>query len=503
MKAIMVMFDSLNRHMLSPYGCDWVHTPNFARLAERAVTFERAYTGSLPCMPARRELHTGRYNFLHRSWGPLEPFDDSMPQILKDNGVHTHLTSDHQHYWEDGGCTYHTRYSTWEISRGQESDPWKANLTDGVPTPEGSLNFRDRGDWARQDYVNRSHMTREEDTCQGKTFGRGLEFLRTNHTADNWLLHIETFDPHEPYCVPQKYIDLYPHGYRGPHFDWPGYHRVTETPEEVEHLRMMNAALVSMCDAHLGKVLDAMDALDLWGDTMLIVNTDHGFLLGEHDWWAKCVQPFYEEVSHMPLFVWDPRSGARGQRRTSLAQTIDLAPTLLEYFGIEPTSDMQGQPLCEAVASDAPVREAGLFGNHGGHVNVTDGRYVYMRAPTCDDNRPLYNYTLMPTHMRSRFSVEELQNVELADPWPFTKGCRTLRIPGRTWRNPHEFGTLLFDLEADPHQERPIDDPAVAEMMTQHLVRLMQASDAPAEQYERLGLCHPARSCSAPSGTGT
>ena len=120
MKAIMVMFDSLNRHMLPPYGCDWTVAPNFKRLAERTATFDNAYVGSMPCMPARRELHTGRYNFLHRSWGPLEPFDDSMPELLKQNGIRTHLVSDHYHYWEDGGCTYHSRYSSWEIARGQE-----------------------------------------------------------------------------------------------------------------------------------------------------------------------------------------------------------------------------------------------------------------------------------------------------------------------------------------------------------------------------------------------
>src|SRR5450756_1722676 len=112
----MVMFDSLNRRMLSPYAqepgaCTWVQTPEFNRLAEHSVTFDNAYVGSMPCMPARRELHTGRYNFLHRSWGPLEPFDDSMPEILKQNGIATHLASDHYHYWEDGGCTYHNRYS--------------------------------------------------------------------------------------------------------------------------------------------------------------------------------------------------------------------------------------------------------------------------------------------------------------------------------------------------------------------------------------------------------
>lgn len=56
--------------------------PNFDRFARRAVTFDKHYVGSLPCMPARRDIHTGRLNFMHRSWGPLEPFDNSMPEIL-------------------------------------------------------------------------------------------------------------------------------------------------------------------------------------------------------------------------------------------------------------------------------------------------------------------------------------------------------------------------------------------------------------------------------------
>src|SRR5215472_14924570 len=115
MKAIFVCFDTLNRHLLPPHGGDWVHAPNFSRLAERSVTFDNAYVGSMPCIPARRELHTGRYNFLHRSWGPLEPFDESMPEILTRYGVYTHLVSDHAHYWEDGGATYHNRYRSWEI----------------------------------------------------------------------------------------------------------------------------------------------------------------------------------------------------------------------------------------------------------------------------------------------------------------------------------------------------------------------------------------------------
>lgn len=485
----MVMFDSLNRHMLPPYGCEWVHAPNFERLAERCVTFDNCYVGSMPCMPARRELHTGRYNFLHRSWGPLEPFDDSMPEILKNHGVYTHLVSDHYHYWEDGGATYHNRYSSWEISRGQEGDLWKGHVKD--PEIPISLSKRERSAHWRQDWINRGYMQREEDQPQAKTFAMGMEFIRANHEQDNWFLQIETFDPHEPFFTQQKYKDLYPHDYDGPHFDWPNYTPVAETPGQVQHCRYEYTALVSMCDAYLGRVLDLMDELKLWDDTMLIVNTDHGFLLGEHDWWAKCVQPFYNEIAHAPLFVWDPRCGRRGERCHCLVQTIDLAPTLLEYFDVEPTEDMQGVPLRDTIAANTPVREAGLYGIHGGHVNCTDGRYVYMRAPANPENQPLYNYTLMPTHMRTLFSVRELQDIELAEPFSFTKGCQTVKVSTRVTDggvDAHQFGTLLFDLQSDPRQEHPIKDPAVEQMMIRHLVRLMRENDAPIEQFERLGL---------------
>jgi arylsulfatase A-like enzyme len=415
----------------------------------------------------------------------MEPFDDSMPEILKNNGIHTHLVSDHYHYWEEGGCNYHTRYNTWEISRGQEGDPWKGDLRpiDIPPTINQSGT-----PWHLQDRVNRSYMQSEELMPQARTFAMGLEFLHTNAKQENWFLQIETFDPHEPYFSAQKYKDLYPHEYNGPSFDWPYYRKVQETPEQVMQCRYENAALVSMCDAHLGKVLDAMDELDLWKDTLLIVNTDHGFLLSEHDWWGKCAQPFYNEIAHTPLFIWDPRCGITGERRTSLVQTIDIPATLLEYFGASLPADMQGKPLAETVLNDAPIREAALFGLHGGHVNVTDAHYVYMRAPINDANTPLFEYTLMPTHMRHTFETSELQDIHLSEPFRFTKGCRTMKIAGRAWINAHAFGSLLFDIKNDPKQENPITDSEIEAHMIEHMTRLMHENDSPEDQFIRLGL---------------
>ena len=170
MKALMVMYDSLRRDLLSVYGGP-IPAPNFERLAAHTVCFDKSYVGSLPCMPARRELHTGRYNFLHRSWGPMEPYDDSMPEILKKHGIHSRLATDHYHYVEDGGCTYHSRYSSWSCYRGQESDNWVADLaptpTEFAPnqlSPEGATGtlreMRRHGGWQNMHNRERLHRKR-------------------------------------------------------------------------------------------------------------------------------------------------------------------------------------------------------------------------------------------------------------------------------------------------------------------------------------------------------
>ncbi|MEI4274009.1 sulfatase/phosphatase domain-containing protein, partial [Klenkia sp. LSe6-5] len=250
-----------------------------------------------------------------------------------------------------------------------------------------------------------------------------------------------------------------------------------------------------MCDASLGRLLDFMDGHDMWADTMLIINTDHGFLLGERGWWAKSVMPWFNELVRLPFFLWDPRTGEQGTRCGALAQTIDIAPTLLRFFGLEPTPDVQGRDLAELIGGDQvpggqrPPREGGLFGAHGGHVNVTDGRYVYMRAPAEASNAPLDEHTLMPAHMRSRFGAGELADWEAAEPFSFTKGLRTLRIPASGARsNPWLHGTLLFDLATDPGQLRPLQDDDVELHMLRLLARLMHENDAPPGQFQRLGI---------------
>lgn len=492
MKAIMVMFDSLNRHMLPPYGYEDIHAPNFARLAERTITFDNCYVGSMPCMPARRELHTGRINFLHRAWGPLEHYDDSMPEILKQNGIYTHLVSDHWHYWEEGGANYHLKYNTFEWARGQEGDPWKGRVKWDVPP-----HIDGRTDaCGRQEYVNRWYMREEKDQAIAVNFANGLQFIEENHMEDNWFLQLESFDPHEPFFSPESYHELYPDDYDGIMFDWPGYHTVREDEAAQQHCINRYKALVSMCDNYLGKVLDAMDKYDLWKDTMLIVNTDHGFLLTEHNWWGKVMMPYYNEISHIPFFLWDPRAKIKGERRNALIQMIDLAPTLLEYFGLDIPVDMQGKPLKETIVNDEPIREFALFGQHGVHVNVTDGQYVYMRIPAPGKDQELYNYMQHLDSYPGAVGIEEMKTAKIHPGFDFTKGSPVIKIKGGSGiksldfppKTLLEYDHLLFDVINDPQQQNPLKDEAIEERMIRGMVKLMKENDSPLEQYTRLGL---------------
>lgn len=488
MRAIMLMYDTLTRNYLPNYGCDFSVMPNFERLGTKSVTFDEFYGGSMPCMPARRELHTGKYNFLNRGWGPLEPFDRSMITTLKNNGIYTHIITDHSHYFEDGGCTYHGRYNTWEGFRGQEGDRW-------VPQGEADLTLNTcplnkKNESSLQHYANRARIQKEEDMPSVRTVDAGVEFIEHYHDKDNWFVQIECFDPHEPFFVPDSYRKLYDCCDSHDAFNFPAYTFVDGkySDQQIVDLRKEYCALLSMCDVQLGKVLDTMDRYNMWKDTMLIVNTDHGFFLGEKDFIGKNFPPMYDEVIHTPFFLHDPRYDFDGQRRSAVCQTVDIVPTLLSWFGVEPFEDIDGKDLKRVMENDTKIHDAILFGVHGGQVNIFDGRYCYMRSCT-DPSLPVYNETLMPTNMRDFIPCVELDEAQFVDGGRYSEHHMVLRVPvHRNIYSMKQYGNLLFDKREDPNQEHPLKDEKVEAMMIEKLKEALRKTDAPEWQMERLGL---------------
>lgn len=505
MKAIIVMFDSLNRHVLPSYGHREAIAPHFTRLKEQSVQFEKSYVCSMPCMPARREFHTSRPNFLHTKWGPLEPYDDSFIRMLSREGVYTHLCTDHHHYFEDGGAFYHTTYDSWEFFRGQEDDPWNG-VVERAEIPEQAVSRNARPTpKLRQNYANRKRFEEQRVLPFEQTFDAGLKFLEQNHESDNWLLQIETFAPHEPFLSDDKFKEL--NGITAEQrekilFDWPPYSEVSEEPEAVQQCRKEYLSCLTQCDANLGRVLDFMDSHEMWEDTLLIVWTDHGFLLGEHDWWSKICVPWWEEAAHTPFYVWDPRLKLQGVSCQALVQpALDIAPTVLDFFGLQATADMTGHDLHPVMETGESDRDFAIFGSFHGQVNITDGRYTYMRAAQ-DLSVRLYEYRLLPYDLQRTVDAQLYREKQQPGrTFSFTKGV-TLPKWGLaeskrsqeeidlelSKNHPLTHQNLCYDLVADPFQQDPASGASEELRLTEALHEALVRFDAPDELLQRLGL---------------
>ena len=504
MKAVFLLFDSLNRHALSCYGADGMKTPNFDRLAAHGVTFDSHFVGSLPCMPARRDMQTGRLNFLHRGWGPLEPFDHSLADMLRSNGVYTHLITDHYHYFEDGGAGFHGRYSSWDFIRGQEKDKWRPTLN--VNTAPFAERFHEKQHDFSTDinsrlpyFVNREYLEQTGSYPMAQCFAGANNFLDGHHASDNWLLHLECFDPHEPFFAPEQFLKDHPEALGGKIFDWPSYGRNDVDPALLRKLRANYHALVAACDHYVGTLLDTFDRHDMWKDTWLVMSTDHGLLLGEKEYLGKNRPPFFNEVANIPLIIGAPRNaGITPRHEPALTQTIDLMPTFLDLFKQPIPPEVTGRSLLPLMRGEVKtVREEGaVFGQFGAAINYTDGRYTYFLYPSQPFETDLFQYTLMPSHMRTFFEASEMEGATLVDTLAFTRGYPVMRLPVRadgkanmTRRYPLlEAQTALYDLHKDPQQRHPVNDPALEQQMRDAVTALLRANEAPAEIFARYGL---------------
>ena len=347
--------------------------------------------------------------------------------------------------------------------------------------------------------INREFINNEDEFPSVQWFKSAIEFLDLNKNADNWFLQIETFDPHEPFFAPERLKGKFKTNYKGPILDWPRYNRVTEDQEHIDEIRANYMALLSLCDELLGKLLDYFDENNLWKDTALILTTDHGFLLGEHDWWAKNRMPVYNEIAHIPLMIYHPDfKNKAGARINSLTQTIDIMPTFLDFFGLDIPSDVSGKSLLNVLEKDNEIRKALIFGYFGSACNITDGEYTYFRYPEKMSATDLYEYTLMPTRMTSRFSIKELSEMTLSNPFKFSKGLKLLKlkpkvsdkndpleVQGMTFEDTN---SKLFNVNSDPRQELELDEPETVRQLVHEMIDLMTKADAPKEMFKRLNL---------------
>ena len=496
--AVVILLDSLNRHMLGAYGGTEFATPNLDRLAARSVRFNRHFTGSLPCMPARHDILCGALDFLWRPWGSIELWEDAITCQLRRAGVVSQLISDHPHLFETGGENYHVDFNGWDYQRGHEGDPWK---TRPDPSWIGSPKFFER----HMPYDDSRGWFRGEADFPGpRTMQAAADWIEDNAGQhDRFFLFVDEFDPHEPFDTPEPYASMSDPDWTGPHLLWPPYMQGAVkagvmTERQAFQMRAQYGAKLTMIDHWLGRVLANLDKHGLWDDTLVILCTDHGHYLGEKDIWGKPAVPIYEPLGHIPLMISAP-SVAPGTS-DALTTSVDLFATLTDLFGV--TDDVRQRthgrsllPLLSGAATS--VRDHVLTGVWGREVHLIDGERKYARAPA-GANAPLdmmsNRWSTMPTHILTR-----QQEIPLPDDRAVLD-----RMPGSTvpvihqqwdesdpipfWAGRRFSGNHLYDLQADPGETENLAGTPLEAEYRDRLCAALEEVEAPKGQFERLGL---------------
>jgi len=350
LNVIQIVSDTFRRDFLGCYGNNWIHTEHIDELAKDSLVFDKAYIASFPTIPHRHDLFTGRYTFTYSVWAPLPRDEIILSHLLRQAGYTTMLIADTYHMIKDG-FYYDRGFDGWWWIRGQEFDRYMTH-----PTKEPL----ERKKILTDQYLRNVSMRRfESDYFVAQTMTAAEKWLELNYDQHkNFFLHIDTFDPHEPWDPPRWYAEMYDPKWKGSIVPGVAYGpnrpvAASElTEDELNHLRALYAGEVTLVDRWVGKLLQKIEDLGLYEDTAVIFTSDHGTYLGEHNWIGK-TPILYEEVAHIPLIIRMPDSKGKIQKRfQDLVQPPDLMPTILELAGVQAPNTIQGKSLLPLIQGE-------------------------------------------------------------------------------------------------------------------------------------------------------
>ncbi len=351
MNVVLIISDTFRRDHVGAYGNKWIHTPTLDRLAEESVIFDRAHSCSFPTLPCRAEVFTGKFVFPYLNWGPLPRQEVLLSETFAAaNYTCTQITDNlpmsRAGYGYDRG--FHARHRV----RGQWYDNFQPSTREfSWPCPPEKL--REVADGRIKQYLRNTSIRRGEEDCFApQVISESIHWLEQNHHRGNFFLHVDLFDPHEPWDPPQQYIDLYDPQGTGDNVIYPMYGRADPyTDADIKRIRALYAGELTMVDRWLGRLLETIDALGRRDDTVVCFMSDHGILLGERGLLGKMGGkkenlkgwPVYSEVARVPMMFRAP--GLKPGRRNAFVHPGDVGPTLLELAGVKVPDTMRTASL--------------------------------------------------------------------------------------------------------------------------------------------------------------
>jgi arylsulfatase A-like enzyme len=360
LNLIVIMVDTFRADNLAPYGPKWLdhlETPNLERFAQQATVFADAYAELLPTIPLRRTLYTGRRgipayyfpqpeNVQLPGWHPLYHEDVTLSETLLESGYVTALISSLYHQFKPGR-NFQRGFHTWQWIRGLEYDfygtaPHRPLDVSDLASEEYLAQFPGLRDSLCQYKANRNLWQQQGESVSQITAQAAIRWLNENYAQKPFYLHVEFFDPHEPWDPPRRFLEKYMPNAQGPSYIEPPYDTVPLPDAIKQRMRANYAGAVSCIDHWVGAIIETIEQFGLLDNSVVVFMADHGAMLGEHEQFLKGPDKLRGQVTHVPLLIHVPGNPSAGQKVQGFAQPPDLMPTVLGHLGLRPPSRVTG-----------------------------------------------------------------------------------------------------------------------------------------------------------------
>ena len=416
MNLIVIMMDSLRQDHVGIYnrngalfdGIRACETPNMDRFGRESIIFDNIYPEALPTIPVRTALMTGQRTLLNRPWQPLNDSDVTMAEILSAEGYVCGLVSDTYHY-RAPGMNFHRGFHSYHWVRGQEYDPYVSSPSERSLDDYVNEAFPDR--WRAlvgQFLANTDGFKSADDWFAPQVFRSAADWLRRNRQYEKVFLWIDSFDPHEPWDPPKKFDTYTDPNYAGPRLVMPmgGPAESWASADEIDHVRGLYAGEVAAVDHALGELLEALEELGYYDDSLILLIADHGHPLADHGKFLKGPDRMYNELLKVPCMLRMPDLKGAGAHREAVAQFHD-------YMGFTNVAqDMHGQTLRSVVEGDSnTARDAVIVGYHEGVDRcIRDSKWSLIVRPEGEQDE-LYDLEADPRE-RNNLILEHAEQAE-------------------------------------------------------------------------------------------
>jgi arylsulfatase A-like enzyme len=433
LNLIVLVSDSFRADNLETYGSQWVETPYLNQFAKESIVFEDFYPEGLPTIPLRRQLYTGRrifpthFYFQQDSvkipgWHELFLEDVTLAETLEAAGYSTALIADLPHLFKPGR-NFHRGFGSYDWIRGQEVDyyasaPRKhpdlsglypAEYLQQFSTPESRNAFLD---FLNQYQANRKQWLKRAPSIVETTATSAIDWLQHNHDQKPFYLHVEAFDPHEPWDPPEPFLAKYAKKKSNHSWPEPPYLDIKVPEEGAERLRANYAGEASNVDYWYGKVLAKIKELGLLENSIVLFLSDHGALLNEQGQWVKGPEKLRRQVTHVPLIVHVPDKTFAGKRVSGFAQAADVVPTVLGRLNLKPSQRVTGEDLWPYVTGERTNQRDAVISSFGYIASVRTPEWNYSAVW----NPAKYQGKYAPQLYNRKQDPDELHTVAEANP---------------------------------------------------------------------------------------